>query len=62
MRKFFITKAQKKMEYLKTSYNAEGLRALLIDKKKRVAQLHREAILILKKLVLHQLLKTLSTL
>ena len=45
---FYYEGSEKNGVFKKTSYNAEGLRALLIDKKKRVSQLDREAILIIK--------------
>jgi len=45
---FYYEGSEKNGVLKKTSYNAEGLRALLIDKKKRVSQLDREAILIIK--------------
>ena len=45
---FYYEGSDKNGVFKTTSYNAEGLRALLINKKMRVAQLHREAILIIK--------------
>lgn len=47
-RLFYYEGSDKNGVFKSTSYNADGLRALLVSKKKRVAQLNREAILIIK--------------
>ena len=45
---FYYEGSGKNGVFKTTSYGAEGLRTLLINKKKRVAQLHREVILVIK--------------
>ena len=45
---FYYEGSDKNPQYKTTSYGAEGLRTLLVAKKKKVAYLKREAILIIK--------------
>lgn len=45
---YYYEGSEKDAVYKSTSYNADGLRALLISKKNRVAVLNRDAILIIK--------------
>ena len=45
---YYYEGADKNAVYKTTSYGAEGLRALLVNKKNRVAALHRDAVLIIK--------------